>query len=221
MARPPTGKIPPQAIMHLRSRHREMMYRLVAGETQAAISVTMDITQTRLSIIVNSPLFKKELSKLEKKIYDNVVETRGDISARIKELQPKALTVIEDIMMGPKVGKSLKRQCANDILELGQKRGPAGEDDGLNHFARVIAEAFDMAEHAQEPHSNGSGNDNDNGNAGAKDVVVDIGASDVIEAEIKPENESETEDEAKDEDEDEENSVSAVEEVLSELGIMD
>ena len=64
MARPSTGKVPPQALQHIRPRHRQIMYRLVAGEKQVDIALDLKITTTRLSIICNSPLFKKEYRKV-------------------------------------------------------------------------------------------------------------------------------------------------------------
>ena len=197
----PSGKIPPQHIRYFRPRHREMMYRLVSGQTQKEIAVSMDITQTRLSIIVNSPLFKKELSKVEGEIFDNVVATRGDLTARIKDLQPKALTVIEDLMMGSKTGKALKRQCAKDILEMDRKKGPGGDDDGLNHFAKVISEAFKMAESAHAQGQNGNGNGREltgevEGEVGEEEVTIDIVAEAVEEtvaADVDTEDEPEPE----------------------------
>lgn len=155
MARPATGKIPPQQLMHIRPRHRQIMYRLVAGEKQVDIALELDITTTRLSIIVNSPLFKAEYKKVEDKVLQRMIEKRSDITNRVERLQPSALSVIEDIMKGKTTGKALKRQCANDILELGQKRRRAEVDDGLNPFARVIAEAFKIAKEKHEQSSNG------------------------------------------------------------------
>jgi len=126
------------------------MYRLVAGELQVNIAVALNISEARLSIIVNSPMFKKEMRKLEDAVFDNVVATRGDISGRVSKLQPTALTVIEDMMKSKKTPMRLKRDCAKDILEMDQKNRSNGEDDGRSPFARMIDEAFKMAETAKE-----------------------------------------------------------------------
>jgi len=155
MARPSTGKIPPQALQHIRPRHRQIMYRLVAGEKQVDIALDLSITTTRLSIIVNSRLFKAEYKKVEDQVLQRMIEKRSDITNRVERLQPTALSVLEDIMKGKRTGKALKRQCANDILELGQKRRRADIDDGLNPFARVIAEAFKIAKTKHEAGLNG------------------------------------------------------------------
>jgi len=150
MARPHSGKIDPKALIHIRSRHRQIMYRLVAGEKQVDIALDLSITTTRLSIIVNSPLFKKEYKKVEDQVLQRMIEKRSDITNRVERLQPTALSVIEDIMKSKITGKALKRQCAIDILAMGQKQRHADVDDGLNPFARVIQEAFKIAKTAHE-----------------------------------------------------------------------
>ena len=156
MARPPTsGKVPSKALTYIWPRHRQIMYRLVAGEKQVEISAALNISQTRLSVIVNSPMFKKEFKKLEDAVFENAVATRGNITDRVNKLQPTALSVIEDLMKSKRTGKALKRQCANDILELGQKMRRTGEDDGLNPVARMISEAFKLAETAHNGSSQG------------------------------------------------------------------
>jgi len=154
VARPPSGKVPKYALQNLRPHHRQIMFRLVAGEKQVDIALDLGLTTTRLSIICRSPLFQKELKKLEDKVYDNVVATRGTISDRVSKLQPTALTVIEDMMKSKTTGKALKRQCANDILEMGRREHRTGEDDGLNEFSRIIQKAFKMAETTQNESHN-------------------------------------------------------------------
>lgn len=144
MGRIPTGKVPEQALEFLRPRHRQIMMRLITGQNHVRISEDLDITQSRLSIIINSPLFISELRKMEREVFDNLVETRGDITGKVRELQPKALKVLSDMMEEKTTGKALKRACANDILGLDKKR-QTGEDDGLNPFARMIQDAFKIA----------------------------------------------------------------------------
>lgn len=53
-----------QAIQTLTPRHREIMLRLLRGQTQKAISDDLGVGQARLSIIIHSPLFQVELNKM-------------------------------------------------------------------------------------------------------------------------------------------------------------
>jgi len=184
------------------------MYRLVAGEKQKTIAIALDITQTRLSIIVNSPLFKKELRKMENAVYETVVANRGDIGDRVSRLQPTALSVIEDIMKSKTTGKALKRQCANDILEMGQKARRVEDDDALNPFAKVIQTAFKLAETNRDQ--------SENGFIKPEDKVIEVDSMELNSetglAVDPPDDESE--EESMDVNE-------SVEAVLGEMGIMD
>lgn len=53
-----------QQLQHLAPRHIEIMHRLVRGQKAKKIAEDLGITQTRLSIIIHSPLFQLELQKL-------------------------------------------------------------------------------------------------------------------------------------------------------------
>jgi hypothetical protein len=61
-------------IQKLTPRHREMMIRFINGQKARTIAEDMGITEGRLSIIKNSPLFQLELrrmmSKREEKLFD-------------------------------------------------------------------------------------------------------------------------------------------------------
>lgn len=149
MGRVPTGKIPEQALTFIRPRHRQIMYRLITGQTQAHIATDLEMNQSRLSVIVNSPLFKSELRKMEDQVFESLKESRGDITTKVKELQPVALKVIQTIMENKVSGARLRRDCAKDILELDKKRR-TNEDEGMTPFAKVIQEAFDLAHKNRE-----------------------------------------------------------------------
>ncbi len=167
MGRIPTGAIPEQALTFIRPRHRQIMYRLITGQTQVRIATDLEMDQSRLSVIVNSPLFKSELRKMEDEVFESLKESRGDITAKVKELQPAALEVITGIMGSKKVGARLRRDCAKDILELDKKRRTV-EDEGMTPFAKVIQDAFKIAMQRRESSeaeetTNGNGNGSGNG----------------------------------------------------------
>jgi len=96
----------------VRPYHREIARRLVLGQRQSDICVDLGISTGRLSIIVNSPLFKLELKRLED-IRDKGVE---DVTRSLKNLAPVALEQIERTMYTAKSEK-LRTQCAWDILD--------------------------------------------------------------------------------------------------------
>jgi hypothetical protein len=65
---------PTNIIQKVTPRHREMMIRFINGQKARTIAEDMGITEGRLSIIKNSPLFQLELrrmmSKREEKLFD-------------------------------------------------------------------------------------------------------------------------------------------------------
>lgn len=146
MGRIPTLEEPKAALGLVRPRHREIMRRLVCGQTQREIARELGLNEGRLSIIVNSPLFKAELSKMERDVRQRAVENIGDVTTRIAKLQTPALDVLEEIVTDKekKIPYSTKRNAAMDILELAGVKKDKNED-GMSDFAQFITEAFNEA----------------------------------------------------------------------------
>lgn len=165
MGRHATGKVPAQPLQIITTRHREMMYLIVRGMTGVEISNELGISQSRVSIIRHSPLFKAELAKLESLIASKTVEKRSDINARVAEVQVEAVDFLSD-MLDPdtEVGKvaplPLKRAAANDLLDLGELRrnkfrsgggggGAGGGSErgrgGNDELTMILQAAFDQA----------------------------------------------------------------------------
>ena len=97
---------------YIRPRHREIARRLISGQTQAEICDGIGMTEYRMSIIVNSPLFKIMLKQLEDERDANAV----DIGRDLREISPVALDVIERTMYKAKSEK-LRFEAAESILD--------------------------------------------------------------------------------------------------------
>ena len=76
------GNKPPEKLM---PRHRALMRMLVTGSTHKQACEELDYTSSRLSIIVNSPLFKDEMAKMQaeydKKFLEKVAEREAEKAA--------------------------------------------------------------------------------------------------------------------------------------------
>ena len=76
------GNKPPEKLM---PRHRALMRLMVTGTPVGQAGAELDYTQGRLSIIVNSPLFKDEMAKMQaeydKKFLEKVAEKEADKAA--------------------------------------------------------------------------------------------------------------------------------------------
>ena len=63
----------------LQPRHLEIMRRLVLGQRQVDIAQDMGITQSRLSIIVNSPLFQLNMRELQNRRNENIIKIQDEL----------------------------------------------------------------------------------------------------------------------------------------------
>jgi hypothetical protein len=157
MGRHPTGKIPSQPLGIIMSKHREIMRRLVAGESQHRIAAEIGMTECRLSIICNSPLFKRELAALEEEVKSRYITTTADIQGRINKLQPRAVDILDQILNktevdGRAVTLPLKRDVALDVLELagsGKKKN-ATVADAMGDVVKIIADGFKLAKELKD-----------------------------------------------------------------------
>jgi len=84
-----------QRIKRLLPKHEEIMNRLILGQKQKDIAGEMGMTQARLSIIVNSPLFQLELKK------------------KMMRREEKMVDIEDNLLEGAKLGTKFHK----DILE--------------------------------------------------------------------------------------------------------
>ena len=96
----------------LTSRHRRMMHDLVfLGLSGADVSLKYGITESRLSILRNSPLWKQEEEKLRE-------EMTRDAVGRVNSLLHKAVDVLHNGVSGLEVGE-MQFKSAREILDRG------------------------------------------------------------------------------------------------------
>ena len=141
---------PQQPLINFTPRHMDIIRRLVTGQTQREIAAEMGYTESRLSIIVNSPLFQHKLKEYQKQIADKLADNIGNIDNRVRLLQPKALDTLEELLE-KKGNDRLRRDCAKDLLDIGGNLGKKRDEEGMNDFARIISDAFKMALSAHQP----------------------------------------------------------------------
>ena len=99
-------------LSYIKPLHREIARRLVVGQRLSRISNEIDISDTRLSIIVNSPLFKLELKRLEDARDAGVVE----VNVSLQDVAPIALEQVEKTMYEAK-SETLRFKAAESILD--------------------------------------------------------------------------------------------------------
>lgn len=111
--RVPKRDIPAQPITHLWERQKEIARRLAVGQRQCDIARDLGMTPGRMSIICNSPAFKKYLGSLT-----SIREERAiDINATIKAGATKGAELLVNILTDEKAHISLKAKVAMDLLD--------------------------------------------------------------------------------------------------------
>ncbi len=107
-----SGSVTKYGLSYIRPYHREIARRLVLGQMQVAICDDLGMSTSRMSIIINSPLFKIELMKMEELRNSGV----ADVTKTLQEVSPLALEVIEKTMFQGK-SESIRFKAAQDILD--------------------------------------------------------------------------------------------------------
>lgn len=99
-------------LSYIRPYHREIARRLVLGEMQSDIARDLRMSDSRMSIIVNSPLFKREIKRLEEARDSGTI----DVTQTLRELSPVALEQVERTMYN-RSGTRLGFDAACTILD--------------------------------------------------------------------------------------------------------
>ena len=135
-------------IAQVQTKHRQLMYRIIAGESEEMICREMGIAQNKFKILTNSPLFKTELDGLRKKLQERLLDKKQlSIQDRLLTLNSAALRTLVRILTADKgVGLQLKRQVAKDIIDYNLKLTEAQNKGSYSETAGFIMEAFGRAE---------------------------------------------------------------------------
>lgn len=111
------GKLPSNNrqyhVQAVQERHREILRRLVIGESPKVIAAALGITPQNVSDVRNSDLCKEELAKLSAARDKSLIE----IPDRIKDTVSDALLVMKDCLLDP--DPKIKMAAAKDLLDRG------------------------------------------------------------------------------------------------------
>jgi hypothetical protein len=109
----PRRNVPIQPLTYMWERHKEIARLVVAGVRPIDISEKLQMTPCRLSIIMNSPVFKEYLEELSATRNENAM----DIKAELLRLTEKGLGAIENALGDAEVSPMSKVKIAQDLLD--------------------------------------------------------------------------------------------------------
>ena len=126
--------------------HRQLMYRILADESVDHICSEMNLSLSAFNTLIDSPLFKSELSSLRKKMRDKFL-TSSNLSAedRLRELNPVAIKTLTALMMADGVPKTLRRAIAKDIIDYNLKLSAERKKGTLTESTAFIIKASERA----------------------------------------------------------------------------
>ena len=119
------------AVSKITPKYREIARRLLAGERQCDIAMDMGMSESRLSIIVNAPLFRKTMNALQ----DKVDRAYFDVVGEMRKEAKGAATTILDIMKSPLSTNPERLSAAKEVLRLGGYGPKAGVNVQVNNLS--------------------------------------------------------------------------------------
>jgi len=109
------------AIKKMIPRYRDLMRRIVCGQPRRQIEKEMHMSSGNYTVIVNSPLFKAELAKmqleLDKMVLDKLSTSKVEdvVDRKLKEASPEAADV--NIALLRSSSEKTRQRSAFDILD--------------------------------------------------------------------------------------------------------
>ena len=122
--RPPDRRFVPDAprktwqVSKIWDQHEEIIRRLTVGQKNVDIARAMDLTETQVSNVRNSPIIQERLAIMKGARDASTI----DIARDIREFAPKALKLLKEIVQGEGTtgqlaSPGLKARVASDFLD--------------------------------------------------------------------------------------------------------
>lgn len=97
----------------MNDRHHRIMRLHLLGYSGREIASMLGLSESRVSIVINSNLGRCQSAIMKSEADTSAIET----ARRIREVAPKALQVIEDILADDSVPSSVRLKAAQDALD--------------------------------------------------------------------------------------------------------
>lgn len=133
--RRPSGAVPQQPLTYLWERHEEMVRQLLAGKRQCDVARDLGISESRLSVIVNSPEFKARLQELS----GQKSEEAASLDAYFREAAKKGAAFLGELLdqRTTPFNANLKLKASTAVLDRAGY-GPVTKSQGsVDHTVRA------------------------------------------------------------------------------------
>jgi len=143
-------------VKELEARHRSMMRTLISGKSVEYTAELFDITPNQMQEIVDSPMFKEEMQKMEKELTDKMIGDRAKELVKeepdkiLKEATELAATTLKSALSDPNVHGRVKAavEILNRASEIKAADGETveptqGFKDMMNRAMKEIQQSGD------------------------------------------------------------------------------
>jgi len=128
-------EINPLHLKKLSDKHKFIAILIAQGYSQRSIAREMNYTESRISLIVNSPIFQEEVQKHRELMFDELT-----LDSNFKRIAPVAARVAEDIMLDGGARQSLKADIAFKFLD----RALGKPKQQIEHTGSVLREMLEI-----------------------------------------------------------------------------
>jgi hypothetical protein len=108
-------------IKKMMPRYRDLMRRMVCGQTRRQIERELNMTSTNYTVIIGSPLFKAELAKMENELNRQVLDKLSTskvedvVDIKLQKASPAAADV--NIALLKSSSEKIRQKSSFDILD--------------------------------------------------------------------------------------------------------
>ena len=145
MGRLPRGRRK-YSIQEMQSVHREVVRRILIGQKSVDVAKDLGVTPAMVSYTRNSPIVQRQLAIMEAVRDIDAV----DVSKRIKDLAPKAVTMLEEVMDNENSPAAVKVKAAVELLKMNGFVPPVRIQGSVLHGHLTMRDIDDMKRRAIE-----------------------------------------------------------------------
>ena len=134
-------------LQRIKPRHRDIMRRMIVGQTAKEISIELGMSQSRISVLLDDPLFQSTMEELQTRVEQEFVQSRATAMQVLEATAPMAAlacheVVTEGTLDGEKVGAPLRLKSAWDVLDRTGNKAAEKRLVGTVDLGDLIADAY-------------------------------------------------------------------------------
>lgn len=131
----------------LSPRHLDMIRRLIVGQSPQEISIELGISQSRISVLRDDPLFNAVYREMEHRVTEGFIETRAKAMEILEVAAPDAARLTRDAIVSGKIGDvdvpiPLRLKSAWDCLDRTGNKAVEKKLVGVVDLGKMISDAY-------------------------------------------------------------------------------